>query len=271
MTTPPIFIVSGGKGSSGEQLVRTVLAQFPEKTIPIIVVPQVRQPDQIQDVVDRAVTSGGTIVHTLVDSTLRGTLTNLAREKNITAIDLMGSLLLRLSSVLEQPPLGQPGLYRELREDYFKRIEAIEFTVDHDDGRRPHELRLAEIVLIGVSRVGKTPLSMYLSTRGWKVANVPLIKEVPVPPELFAIDNRRVVGLLVEPDQLMSYRQHRQQRLGVGSKSAYADIEALATEVDFARQIFRRGQFATVDVTDKSIEESAEEVIARITRQLREP
>ena len=114
----------------------------------------------------------------LVDADLRSALLDLIRDYGVPAIDLMGPMLLHLAHILDKPPIGQPGLYRQLHEDYFKRIEAIEFTVDHDDGRKPHELGLAEIVIVGVSRVGKTPLSMYLSTRGWKVANVPLVRYV---------------------------------------------------------------------------------------------
>ncbi len=266
-----IYIVSGGMGTSGEQLVRTALVQFRDHESRIEVVPQVERVEQIEDVVRRAAENGGLIAHTLVDATLREAMIERARDYNAAAIDLMGPLLLHLKRLFQQEPLGQPGLYRQLREDYFARIEAIEFTVEHDDGRKPHDLPRAEIVLIGVSRTGKTPLSMYLSTRGWKVANVPLVPDMSPPDELFTIDARRVVGLTVHPNQLITYRRRRQVNLGaLSQQSAYTHPQDVQDEIAFAREIFRRGGFAVIDVTDKPIEESADEVVAHVTRRLRE-
>lgn len=269
MDSPPIYIISGGKGASGEQLVRTALAQFRDAHPPVIIVPDVRRVQEIEAAVARAVADQALIVHTLVNPELRAALINLARAANLVAIDVMGQLLLHLSQLLGQQPLGRPGLYRQMREEYFDRIEAIEFTVDHDDGRKPHELRLAEIVLVGVSRVGKTPLSMYLSTRGWKVANVPLIQELEPPPQLFQIDRRRVVGLTIDPTQLVAYRERRKARLGLEGATSYTDVEALKAEMRFAKQVFQRGQFAVVDITDKPIEESADEVVALVSERLK--
>ncbi len=268
-TNPPlIFIISGGAGVSGEQLVRTALAQFQGVEMPVIIVPYVRQVSQLEAVIDQAAKTGGTIVHTLVDLDLRRALIRLARDHNVVAIDPIGRLLSRLAHVLRQEPRGQPGLYRQLRQAYFERVEAIEFTVAHDDGQRPQEWSLAEIVLVGISRTGKTPLSMYLSVLGWKVANVPLLADVPPPPELFQLDRRRIVGLIIEPGQLLHHRQQRQRHLGVPGDSAYTDPTALYEEAETVRQLYRRSGFAIVDVTDKSIEESADEVIALVTRRL---
>jgi [pyruvate, water dikinase]-phosphate phosphotransferase / [pyruvate, water dikinase] kinase len=269
MNYPPIYIVSGGTGASGKQLAQTALAQFPDAGVEIIVVNPILSVEQLDDVVAQAATTGGTIIHTLVDAELRAYLEDRARSESVSAIDPMGPLLTHLARKLQQQPLGQPGLFRKLREDYFKRITAIEFAVDHDDGQRTRDLHLAEIVLAGVSRVGKTPLSMYLATQGWKAANVPLVKGVSPPRELFGIDRRRVVGLTIEPGQLIGHRRARQQRLGTTASAAYTDPEMIFEEVEFAHEIFRQGQFAIVDVTDRPIEETAEEVIARVIQRLR--
>jgi regulator of PEP synthase PpsR (kinase-PPPase family) len=268
-TNRPIFIVSGGVGASGQQLVQTALAQFQEVEVPVIIVPHVREVTQVEEVVNRAANSGGTIVHTLVDADLRQALVRLARDRNVVAIDPMSQLLSRLASILDQEPTGQPGLYRQLRQAYFDQIEAIEFAVGHDDGRNPDEWGQAEIVLVGISRVGKTPLSMYLSVRGWKVANVPLLTDVSPPPELFELDRRRVVGLTIDPGQLVAHRQQRQRRLGTSGDSAYTDPFKLYEEVEATRRFYRKNGFAVVDVTDKPIEESADEVIALVTRKLK--
>jgi len=265
---PPLYVVSGGVGASGEQLTRTALAQFENADIPVIIVPHVREVAQIEDIVKKAAAAGGTILHTLVDLELRQAMTRQARDRNVVAIDGMGQLLSRLAKVLGQEPQGQPGLYRQLRQDYFERVAAIEYTVAHDDGRRPDEWHLAEIMLVGVSRVGKTPLSMYLSTLGWKVANYPLVREVEPPKELFKLDPSRVVGLLIDPGQLVTHRQQRQRRLGVSNKSPYTNPVDLFEEIEEAKKLFRRHGFAIINVTDKPIEESADEVIALINRRL---
>jgi regulator of PEP synthase PpsR (kinase-PPPase family) len=265
---PPIYIVSGGVGASGEQLVNTVLAQFPDSEVPVITVAHVRHLEQIEEVVSQAATSGGSVVHTLVDDHLRVTLTRLAQEWGVVSIDLMGGLLSRLSQVLGQQPAGQPGLYRQLHRAYFERVSAIEFAMAHDDGKDPGGWPQAEIVLVGVSRVGKTPLSMYLSVLGWKVANVPLVPGLPAPLGLFELNRRRVIGLNIEPGQLLVHRRQRQRRLGAPGPSAYTDPTKIHEEVEAARRLFRRGGFAVINVTDKPIESSADEIIARVTRRL---
>src|SRR5512139_2489025 len=216
-TSPPIYVVSGGVGASGEQLVQTVLAQFPDNRVPVITVGNVRQATRIKRVIAQAKQSGGIIVHTLVDDRLRRTLIDLARQEDVAAIDLMGPLLSRLEGVLKRKALGQPGLYRQFHLAYFERVSAIEFTMAHDDGQHPAGWPQADITLTGVSRAGKTPLSMYLAVLGWKVANVPLVPEVPPPPELFELDRQRVIGLTIRPDQLIVFREQRYARLGLSA------------------------------------------------------
>jgi regulator of PEP synthase PpsR (kinase-PPPase family) len=264
-----IYLVSGGVGTSGEQLIHTVLVQFPESQIAVITTGHVRQVEQIEDVVAQAASSGGLIVHTLVESHLRSTLAHLAQERGLATVDLMGPLLSRLSNVLGQEPIGQPGLYRQLHQDYFERVAAIEFTMAHDDGQNPQDWPLAEIVLTGVSRAGKTPLSMYLSVLGWKVANVPLVMGLPPPPELFELDRRRVIGLNIEPGQLLAHRQQRQRGLGAPGPTAYTDPTSIYEEVEAARRVFKKGGFYTINITDKPIETSAGDIITLITRRLK--
>lgn len=266
---PPVFLVSGGVGSSGQQLVNTVLAQFAGPEVPVVVIPHVRLAAEIQQAVERAAAAGGIMVHTLVNAELRRSLIDLAQERGVPAIDLMGDLLAKLSVTLGQQPAGKPGLYRQRREAYFERVAAIEFTVAHDDGMRIADLAKADIVLVGVSRSGKTPLSMYLSVMGWKVANVPFILAMEPPPELLQVDRRRVVGLVVHPEQLIAHRRWRQQSLGIPKHSAYTDAEDIHEEAEAAQRFFRRQGFAIVHTTDKPIETSAEEVIDLVTRRLR--
>ena len=263
----PIYIVSGGVGASGEQVVHTLLAQFPNHQMPVITIPHIRHLEQLEDIVAKAAATGGVIAHTLVDAGLRQGLIDLAQQQNVVAVDLSGGLLSQLTGMVGQEPLGSPGLYRRLNQDYFDRIAAIEYTVMHDDGKKPDDWPLADIMLVGVSRVGKTPLSMYLAVLGWKVANTPLVMEMAPAPELFQLDHHRVIGLTIEPGQLLLHRKKRQQKMGLSGPSAYTDPARVYEELEYARRVFQKNSFITIDVTDKPIETSSNEVIEIITRR----
>jgi regulator of PEP synthase PpsR (kinase-PPPase family) len=263
-----IFVVSGGAGASGDLLLHTLLAQFPDIRSVVNVYPNTYRIEQIDAIVAQAIARQALIVHTLVDHDLRLYLHETARLHNIAEVDLVGELLEQLSHHLNTKPLGQPGRYRSFRNSYFKRIEAIEYTVQHDDGQRPHELSQAEIVVIGVSRVGKTPLSIYLSLEGWKVANLPLIPTIRLPSEFNNIEPSRVVGLTIAPAQLLRFRRSRQQHLGI-SEGNYFDLRAIGEEVSAANHLFSQLGCTVIDVTDKPIEATSEEVIDAVTIRLR--
>jgi hypothetical protein len=260
-----IFIVSGGTGFSGEQLLRTVLAQFPEVDVTVGVIAGVRRPEQVERAVGRAAEAGGLIVHTLVDAELREALERQARDGGVLAVDLMGPLLAQLQVALNREPVGQPGLYREQNREVLERTEAIAYTLAHDDGCHPEDWRQADIVLVGVSRVGKTPVSLYLASLGWKVANVPLVGGEP-PPELFRLPRRRVVGLTIDPDQLLAHRRWRERRLKVSLSGSYSNPLKIREELDAARRVFLQGGFAVVDITNKPVETSAREILERVGR-----
>ncbi|MEZ4673355.1 MAG: kinase/pyrophosphorylase [Caldilineaceae bacterium] len=163
-------------------------------------------------------------------------------------------------------PAWQAGALSKLHAAYFKRVEAMEYALAHDDGQRIDDLPQAEIILIGVSRVGKTPLSMYLSVLGWKVANVPLTPGVEPPPALLAVNPRRVVGLTIAPVQLLTHRRWRSQSLGLCS-GGYLDRQAIQEELRAANHFYATHHFTTIDITDKPVETSGEEVIAAVTEQ----
>ncbi|MCE5274360.1 MAG: kinase/pyrophosphorylase [Deltaproteobacteria bacterium] len=261
----PVYIVSGGMGASGRQLVNTVLAQFPGATIPVVMVPHVSTQVQIEEALARAAKSGGTIVHTLVNVRLREAMNRLAKERGVPAVDLMGGLIGRLSSLLGMEPAGRPGMYRRLNRQYFERIEAIEYAIAHDDGQDIGELSRAEIVLVGVSRLGKTPLAMYLAMLGWKTANVPFISGQSVPPGLEGIDRGRVIGLTIEAERLVLHRKQRYGRLGMKGQARYTNLKDVFDEAEQALQFFRKKGYAVIDVTDKPLETSADEVVEIIT------
>lgn len=260
-----IYIASGASGDSALHIVEKVLAQFPDINVALVKKTRIRQDRQAKDVVAKASKTGGIIVHSLVDTALRKALIDYGKKQNVMTIDISGSLQDRLAEVSGQEPIGKPGLYYKQHHEYLDRIAAIEFAMNHDDGQKPHELRSADVVLIGVSRSGKTPLSVYLAVHGWKAANIPLVLEVPPPGELFKIDRRRVVGLSISYEQLFLHRKKRQDLIGVDGLSMYTDRLSVLQELEAARRVFRKGRFHIIDVNDKPIETTAREVIEHLT------
>jgi hypothetical protein len=260
-TPPTIYIVSGGTGASGQQIVETALAQFPALQVRVAVRNHVRSLGGVEAAIRDARADGGTVVHTLVDGGLREALVRLGERHGVVTIDLMGPLLEQVAARSGAAPVGQPGLYRKLRRDYFDRVEAIDFAVSHDDGKRPEEIPLADVVVIGVSRCGKTPLSMYLAVHGWKAANVPIVKGIPLPGELFRADRRRVIGLGIDPGRLLEYRRRREEHMGRVGMTAYSSPAAVLEELESARKIYRESGFHVVEVTDKPIEIIADEIV----------
>lgn len=263
---PSIFIISGGVGASGEQLVYTALAQFPPDCVRVSTIGNVRRSEQVMEALQQAQEAGALVVHTLVDSNLQSLLVTEAARLGVRELDVMGPILEWVSEKVGRPPAGQPGLYRQLNRDYFDRVAAIDFTMKHDDGKNREGWPEAEAMLVGVSRVGKTPLSIYLAVLGWKVANYPFVPQIPVPEALFSLGSGRVFGLTIEPGQLLQYRAQRQKQLGVTGASSYVDPKAVFEEVQSAEAVFKKGRFTVIDMTDKTIEMGADEIIRHLTR-----
>lgn len=257
-----IFVVSDGTGKTAEGVVRAALTQFENPDVEISRYSNVRTREQLSRIVEIVKQKRGFIVHTLVSQKMRTLMLNEGRAANVPTIDLMGPTLVRLGDLLSARPIGVPGLFTTLDPAYLQRIEAIDFTVRHDDGQNIDDLDKAEIVLVGVSRTSKTPLSIYLGYRGWKVANVPLMLGVEPPAQLLGLPHRRAVGLVIKPERLLALRQARVEHLGT-SAFGYADLEHIQKEMRFAYEVFeRRRDWPLVDVTTKPIEESAAEVVS---------
>ncbi|MBK6282211.1 MAG: kinase/pyrophosphorylase [Draconibacterium sp.] len=259
--TSPIYVVSGGRGIAGNNIVQAVLIQYPDNKIPVIIVSNMDSEDELFDVVMKAKTDGGIIVHTLVNGFLRKKAIELCEEFGVREVDLMGKLADFLDDSLDIKPLMHPGLYREINHQYFDRIESIEFTLSHDDGMSPERLKNAEIVLTGVSRAGKTPLSVYLAMYGWKVANVPLVNGINPPAELFEIDPQRVFGLHISAAQLIAHRKKRLLGWNNHQIDSYIDEREVREEIRKAMFVFDKGAFTVVNVSNKPIESTANEIL----------
>ena len=257
-----VFVVSDGTGATAERVLHAALTQFKGAPVQVERRSRVRTVEKVHQVVREAAETGGSIVHTLVLDELRDEMIRAGRLHNVETIDLMGPLLARLSQQLSISPAEKPGLFRQLNKAYFRRIETMEFALHHDDGRRAHELEQAEIVLVGVSRTFKTPLSIYLAFKGWFVANVPIILERRLPPQLSKLPSGRVFGLTIDPDRLAQLRQARQERWGT-ALGDYAEPSFVHREVTYAKDIFNRHpDWPIIEVTDKPIEEVGAEILA---------
>jgi regulator of PEP synthase PpsR (kinase-PPPase family) len=263
-----IYTVSDASGATAERVVKSALIQFDAENVEVIRIGEIRTKEQVCQIIAEAAKHRGIIVHTLVSEELRHLMVTEGRLMDVTTIDIMGPLLVRLSEMFSLKPKGIPGGMTPFDRGYLERIEAIDYTVRHDDGKNPHELNEADIVLVGVSRTSKTPLSFYLAYRGWKVANVPIVLDVEPPEELFRLPKHRVVGLVISPHRLAELRKVRVERLGTVAQK-YADIEYIHQELTYAYQIFeRRKDWPLVDVSLKPIEEAASEILSLLGKTL---
>lgn len=260
---PVIHIVSDGLGESAAALASAASAQFSEEHCIIHRVSMVTAFDQIAEFIDVSLANApGRIVvlHTLADNGLRSQLEEYVRDKEVTAIDLIGPAIDAIAQVTGRAPKGEPGLLRKPSKQYFTRIKAMEFAVEHDDGRNPEQLTEADIILIGVSRTSKTPLSIYLGTFGYKVANVPLALGVEPPFQLFEADSRRIFGLTSNA-QLLSEIRYRNLGNATEVAASYADIAYVQEDMDEARRFMRSLGCIVVHTDGRSIEETAQEIL----------
>jgi regulator of PEP synthase PpsR (kinase-PPPase family) len=262
---PPIYIVSGGKGLAGEAVVQSVLIQFPNNKVPVIIEPDILNQEKVNEVVYKALETNGIVVHTMVDPEIRKLLIESCTKNGVNHIDLVGNLSDYLSTLLKIQPISKPGLYRLANIAYFQRVEALDFTLKQDDGQNPDKISQADIILTGVSRTGKTPLSIYLAMFGWKVANVPIVYGIDPPHSLFQTDPQRVFGLDISPLYLISQRANRIKNLGLSEDSDYINKRKVSDELEFARRIFEKGSFTVIRITNKPIESSANEILTILT------
>ncbi len=264
-TNIPIFVVSGGKGIAGHTMIHSLLIQYPENKLPVVVIPEVQSAEKIEEVVLKVKNAKGLLTHTMVNSGLRRILIDACKRHGVREIDFMGPLADYIEQELGLKSSNVPGLYRRINARYFERIEAIEYTMNHDDGLNPDRLYEAEIILTGVSRSGKTPLSVYMSMFGWKVANVPIVMGISPPEQLFELNPDRVFGLTININYLISQRQKRLMQMHNVTNQNYVDYSEVIKEIKHANLVFERGKFTKINVTNKPIETTANEIIGFIS------
>jgi len=261
-----IIIISDGTGETATAVSRAAMAQFPDKDVFFTRYKNIRSNEQIEAIFNEAAIHHDLIIYTIVSPELRAFTAQLSKEKYVRSIDLLGPTLTIFANYFEQEPSAEPGLLHAVNDDYFNRVAAMEFTLNHDDGRHLKSLHLADVILIGVSRTSKTPLAVYLSQLGMKTCNIPLIKNAPLPKELFEVDQRKIFALTIEPEALMQIRKKRLSRIGADMHSGdYADEKKVLEELEWANQLFRKNKrWPIFNVTNKAIEETAAEIMRLI-------
>lgn len=265
MDCPPVYVLTGGPGASGQQILHGVLAQFPNKNVPIETLNHVRSSEEIDAALDRVAADRSICVHTMIEPSLRRHMIAQANARDIPHVDLMGPLLDLMAGLLGEQPLGEPGRYYRVHADFFERVEAIEYTLRHDDGKEPAGWPEADVLILGVSRSGKTPVSVYLADLGWKVVNIPLVPGIKPHPALGEIDRRRVFGLEVDHEQLLHYRRQRQRSLGTVEKdSDYTSPVKVIEDLEGARKFFKLSKFTVIDVTNLPVEAIAAQIIQKL-------
>ncbi len=270
MDSGTIYIISDGTGETAATMIRAALVQYADKDINIIRCKNVRTNEQVESLIDEVAEKKGMIVYTVVSRLLRNKIREHATQKGLLSLDLLGPVLSELDQYFGvKTGAPQAGLLRAVDESYYKRIEAIEFTVKHDDGKTMSGLDKADIILVGISRTSKTPLSIFLSHKGWKVANVPLVLNSPLPEELFKVDQRRVVGLIIDIDILQIIRRNRLEKFNQDPGGEYASLEHIQKEVEYAHAIFKQNKrWPVFNVTERALEETATEIIRVVASRL---
>ncbi len=264
-----IYIISDGTGETAATMIRAALVQYTGNDINIVRCKNVRNEGQIEAVVEECFERRGMVVYTFASRQLRDKIRDVTSSKGIPYFDLLGPLLGTLDVFFGKASESNVGILRTIDERYFKRIEAIEYTVKQDDGKNLNELDKADIVLVGISRTSKTPLSIFLSHKGWKVANIPLVLNSPLPEELFKVDQRRIVGLIIDIESLQKIRKNRLEKFGQDPGGSYASLNHIVHEIEFAHKIFRGNKrWPVFNVTERALEETASEIVKIVAARL---
>ncbi|MGG1272921.1 pyruvate, water dikinase regulatory protein [Priestia aryabhattai] len=267
MNNPCLYVISDSVGETAELVVKAASSQFNMTDFVIKRVPYVEDIATLSEVVSVAKLNNAIIGFTLVKPEMREFLIQEASKNGVEVFDIIGPLIDKIQSSYQLSPRYEPGMARKLDEDYFKKVEAIEFAVKYDDGRDPRGILRADIVLIGVSRTSKTPLSQFLAHKRLKVANVPIVPEVDPPEELFHVSPEKCMGLTISPEKLNDIRKERLKSLGLNDKAIYANIGRIKEELEFFQGIVDKIGCEVVDVSNRAVEETAGIILNTIKKK----
>ena len=256
-----LYLVSDSTGETLIAVSRAAAAQYASMSAIEHIYPLVRTPQQLDKILNELESAPGIVLYTLVDHDLARRLETACQESGCPCLSILHPVLNMFQAYLGTTSSLRPGAQHVLDADYFKRIDALNYTMMHDDGQMTDDMELADIVLVGISRTSKTPTSIYLANRGFKTGNIPLVPGISVPPQLERLKNPLVVGLVASPERIGQIRQNRLLALNADEDSPYIDRTAIAEELAFSRKLCLRNNWPMIDVTRRSIEETAATVI----------
>ncbi len=260
--THQIYLISDSTGETLDRIFMALKAQFNNFNYELNQFSFTRTENQIFTILKEAKKKESPIIlYTVVNSGLAKFLAQEANKMQIPCFGVLGDLILNFSKILNQKATHEPSGQHVLDEEYYKRIEAIQFTMNHDDGNQTENILESDIILIGVSRTSKTPTSIYLANKGLKTSNIPLVNDMSIPLEIISSKKLCVVGLVTEAERLFDIRRNRLNSLKENEASDYTDIEKIRDEVERSKKIFKKNKWPTIDVTRKSVEETAASII----------
>jgi regulator of PEP synthase PpsR (kinase-PPPase family) len=265
-----LHLVSDSTGETLISVARAVMAQYENVTASEHVSAFVRSNRQLDEIMASVKKTNGIILFTLVDQEIREELQRRCDTERITCISVLGPVISAIGSYLGLEGRGEPGRQHMVNAEYFRRIAAMNFAIAHDDGHLSKDLPNADMILVGVSRTSKTPTCAYLANRGYKVANIPLVAGIPIPEELDDLKHPLIVGLTINPDRLVEIRRNRLLTLHDKNESDYIDMEAIKAELAHARRLFTQRGWPVIDVTRRSIEETAAAILNVYNRRVAE-
>ncbi|ALV21194.1 MAG: pyruvate, water dikinase regulatory protein [Carnobacterium sp.] len=252
-----IYIISDSVGGTANTLGRAAMAQFPEVNANVSAYPFIRGEDTLVSILEKAHKDNALILHTLISNNLNDIVAKFCQEHKLFCFDILNPVVQEIEHRSHQQALKKPGALHQLDDSYFNRISAIEFAVKYDDGRDPNGFLEADIVILGISRTSKTPLSMFLANQNYKVANLPLVPEAHIPDLLWQVDPKKIVGLTNDRKILNSIRRERMIAYGLNPETAYSRIDRIDEELAFAKELYEKLGCLVINVATKSIEETA--------------
>jgi len=259
-TVKRVYIISDSTGQSAVNIMRAVMLQFEDPNVKFTIYSRVETLEKLKSVLEAAKVDEGFIAFTIVKADLRAFVHEYCHQHSMLHFDILGPPLKKMTEYLGFSPHENAGALRKTDEKYFKRIDAIEFTIQHDDGKVTQKLDKADIVILGLSRTSKTPTSFFLAQQGFKVVNIPLVPEIPIPEDVYDVDQKKVVLLIMDPEVLQKVRSARLKHYR--TRSNYNDIKKIFEEVEFCYDLIRRNRkWHIIDTTNKSIEETSREII----------
>ncbi len=260
--THQVYLISDSTGETLDRIFMALKAQFNNFNYDLNQFSFTRTENQISTILNNAKTQENPIIlYTVVNSKLAKFLAEEATKKKIPCFGVLGDLILNFSKILNQKATHQPSAQHVLDEDYYKRIEAIQFTMKHDDGNNTENILESDIILVGVSRTSKTPTSIYLANKGLKTSNIPLFNEMNIPKDVIDSESLCVIGLSTEAERLFDIRRNRLSSLRENEASDYTNLDKIRLEVDKSKKIFKKNKWPVIDVTRKSVEETAASII----------